>query len=145
MFCIRLLWSLNDLKCSSQPVNPHDHSSPFPGKTEKPKVFLLGWLYIFQYFSLNQQLRCKWSLGRMDACEALVWDTCSQKKELKSRQSNLKGMHGRWSQRKKENSLFHASFETGVMGLVLQLALLREKHHTTGAHFPGSWQHLGAF
>lgn len=41
-----------------------------------------------------------------------------------------------------KTAFFHASFETGVMGLVLQLALLREKHHTTGAHFTGS-QHFG--
>lgn len=46
---------------------------------------------------------------------------------------------------RKKTAFFPASFETGVMGLVLQLALLREKHHTTGAHFPGSWQRLGAF
>lgn len=136
MFCIRLLWSLNDLKCSSQPVNPHDHSSPFPGKTEKHKVFLLGWLYIFQYFSLNQQLRCKWSLGRMDACEALVWDTCSQKKDLKSRQSNLKGMHGRWSQRKKENSLFPCQFWDRCDGFGAAVSTAeRETSHNRGS-FP---------
>lgn len=46
---------------------------------------------------------------------------------------------------RKKTAFFPASFETGVMGLVLQLALLREKHHTTGTHFPGSWQRLGAF
>lgn len=100
--------------------------------------FLLGLLYILQYSSINQQLKCKWSPGRMDTCESLVWDTCSQEK------SNLKRIYGRWSQRKKENSLFPPRFGDRCEGFGTAVGIAERETSHNRASFHISWKHVQA-